>query len=48
MDPEEIIKMNWLVDTVVGYIPSMNELTDEAKQIVALQGVKKTETDEIV
>ena len=48
MDPEEIITMNWLVDNVVGYIPSMDELTDEAKQIVALQGVKKTEEDEIV
>lgn len=48
MDPEEIITMNWLVDNVVGHIPSINELTDEAKQIVALQGVKKTETGEVV
>lgn len=43
MDPEEIIKMNWLVDNVVGYIPSMDELTDEAKQIVALQGIQQEE-----
>lgn len=48
MAPEEIIKMNWLVDNVVGYIPVMAELTDEAKQIVAVQGVNKTESDDIV
>lgn len=48
MAPEEIITMNWLVDNVVGYIPIMAELTDEAKQIVAVQGVNKTESDDII
>lgn len=45
MDPEEIIKMNWLVDNVVGYIPTAEELTDEAKQIVALQGIQQKEDE---
>jgi basic membrane lipoprotein Med (substrate-binding protein (PBP1-ABC) superfamily) len=48
MAPEEIITMNWLVDNVDGVIPTMEELTEEAKQIVVLQGVNKTEEDEIV
>ena len=47
MLPEEIITMNWLVENVVGYIPKMEELTEEAKQVVATQGVNKPEASEI-
>ncbi len=39
MSPEELMKMGWLVDNVVGYIPTVDMLVDEAKPIVNLQGV---------
>ncbi len=41
MDIEDIIKMNWLVDNVVGEIPEIEELKDKAKPIVELKGVMK-------
>ncbi len=31
--------MEWLVDNVVGTIPTIDELKDEVKPIVRLQGV---------
>ena len=42
--PEEIMKMNWLVDNIVGEIPAIDDLKDEAKSIVELKVV----TDETV
>lgn len=39
LSPEEIIKMNWLVDNVEGEIPEYKELKDEAKSIVEIKGV---------
>ncbi len=44
--PEEIMTMNWLVDNVVGIIPSIDELMDEAKPVVLLRGIDSTTTDE--
>lgn len=41
MAPEEIMKMNWLVDNVEGDIPELNELKEEAKSIVELKGVNE-------
>lgn len=41
MAPEEIMKMNWLVDNVEGEIPELNELKEEAKSIVELKGVNE-------
>lgn len=41
MSPEEIVKMDWLAENVVGFIPKMEDLTDNAKPLVAKQGVKK-------
>ncbi|MCI6017782.1 MAG: BMP family ABC transporter substrate-binding protein [Clostridiales bacterium] len=37
--PEEIISMNWLVDNVRGNIPDIEDLKDDAKPIVSLQGI---------
>lgn len=48
MQPEEILAMNWLVDNVVGEIPQPEKLTEEAKQVVAVQGVNKSEEDAVV
>lgn len=38
---EEIITMDWLADNIIGSIPAMDELIDEAKPIVEVQGVAK-------
>jgi basic membrane lipoprotein Med (substrate-binding protein (PBP1-ABC) superfamily) len=41
MTPEEIITMDWLADNVVGHIPTFDELIEEAKPLVLLQGVNR-------
>lgn len=38
LTPEEITTMNWLTDNVVGEIPVFDELTEEARSLVRLQG----------
>ena len=38
---DDIITMDWLVDNVDGYIPSMDELKEKARPIVEIKGVKK-------
>jgi len=43
MSPEEIMKMNWLVENVEGEIPEIDDLREEAKSIVSLKGVSETE-----
>ncbi len=48
MKPEEILTMNWLADNVIGEIPQPETLTEEAKQVVAVQGVNKSEEDAVV
>ena len=37
--PEDIVSMNWLAENVVGRIPDFNEVVDDAKGLVAVQGV---------
>lgn len=39
MMPEQLMKMEWLVNNVVGSIPTIDELKEEVKPIVRLQGV---------
>lgn len=43
MSPEEIIRMDWLAENVIGYIPKMNDLIDKAKPVVLLQGIDTPE-----
>lgn len=38
LTPEEITTMNWLTENVVGQIPDFEELTEEARSLVRLQG----------
>ncbi len=40
LSPEEIITMDWLLDNVEGSIPSFEELVEEAKPMVLLQGLR--------
>ncbi len=47
MLPEEILKMDWLAENVVGYIPDMSELIDDAIDVVNLQGVNSPESLEL-
>ena len=39
MDADDIIKMNWLVDNVVGEIPGIDELDESARELVEMKGV---------
>ena len=48
MSPEQIMTMDWLADNVIGEIPQPDALTEEAKQVVAVQGVNKKEEDAVV
>lgn len=41
MSPEEIITMDWLAENIIGYIPKMNDLIENAKPVVTLQGIEQ-------
>ena len=43
LSPEQIIKMDWLAENVIGSIPPPSELTEEAQLLVALQGIRRSE-----
>jgi len=40
LTPQEIIGMDYLAQNVIGRIPGIHELTDVAKALVSLQGVR--------
>lgn len=42
LKPETIITMDWLTDNVIGSIPTINELAEEAKPVVLLRGLHTT------
>lgn len=39
--PEEIIEMDWLAENVIGKIPDIDELTEQARPLLTQQGVQK-------
>ena len=41
MAPEDIMRMDWLVENVVGTIPSIDLLQEQAKAVVELKGVEE-------
>ncbi len=45
MQPEDIMKMDWLVENVVGDIPSVSELIEGAKPVVELKGVEESKEE---
>ena len=47
MSAEEIMKMNWLCDNVEGTIPELKDLIDDAKDVVAYQGIDAPENLEL-
>lgn len=42
LNPREIMKMDYLVENVIGSIPTMDSLIDDAKVVVELKGVEET------
>lgn len=46
MMAEEIITMDWLVDNVVGFIPTMDDMEEDARPIIQIQGVAKAKETE--
>lgn len=44
LDADEIITMDWLAENVIGKIPDLDELTDEARTLVEFQGIKVDES----
>lgn len=47
MKPEEIMKMDWLCENVVGNIPESSDLVEGAHDVVAIQGVNTPESLEL-
>ena len=41
LTPAEVISMDWLVDNVVGGFPANDDLKDESRALVELQGIKQ-------
>ena len=44
LGPDEIITMDWLAENVVGKIPELDELTEEARALVEFLGIKVDES----
>ena len=40
LSPDDIITMDWLSDNIIGKIPDMDELIDNAKPVIMQQGIK--------
>lgn len=40
LTPEEMVTMDWLAENIIGDIPTMGELQEEAKPVTAQQGVE--------
>lgn len=47
LSPEEIITMDWLCDNVIGSIPEVDALTEDARTLVEVQGVIKPREERI-
>lgn len=45
MEPEDIMRMDWLVDNVVGSIPTIDDLKEEAQPVVLLRGLNSATAD---
>lgn len=40
LSPDEIVKMNWLADNVIGYFPKIEKLDKEAAAMAEVQGIE--------
>jgi hypothetical protein len=39
LSPEEVMGMDWLEESIIGRIPMMEELTEQAKPVILQQGL---------
>lgn len=44
--PEDVMMMDWLIEGIVGEIPTIDQLSDHAKDLVRLRGLKQTLSDQ--
>ena len=42
MKPEDIMKMDYLLENVIGTIPNLDEVIDDAKSVIELKGIEET------
>lgn len=42
LTPEDVMMMDWLIEGVEGEIPTIDQLSDHAKDLVRLRGLKQT------
>ena len=40
LSPEEIVKMDWLAENIIGSIPQAEELTEKAMPVISQQGLQ--------
>ena len=43
LTPADIISMDWLVDNVEGGFPAIDDLKEQARSLVELQGIRQIE-----
>ena len=43
LTPREIISIDWLLDNIIGRIPTANELREDAQNVVRQEGIRKEE-----
>ena len=48
LSPEEIIRMDWLADNVVGHIPTIDEIAGPARSFVEISGIANVGVDTTV
>ena len=42
LTPENVMMMDWLIEGIEGEIPTIDQLSDHAKDLVRLRGLKQT------
>lgn len=45
--PYDVMEMDWLVDNIIGSIPSREELVEDAQMVVEIQGAKKEDRSDL-
>lgn len=47
LTPEQIVRMDWLAENVVGEIPPASQLTADAQALVALLGIRREDREDV-
>ena len=46
LSPKEIVTMDWLAENVIGSVPTLGEMTEDAQELVKLHGINLKEKTE--